>query len=241
MKPWARGPEELLNHAVEHIQRGSSFDNRIAFISIDNATELIIRTYLGLPKRIRKTDGPSRKTLQGAASSFPDLLDVLEEHGSEKLEGIDLGDIEWYHRLRNTLYHEGSGVTVDAEKVDSYLQIARILFKNLLDEELATELDLAPQSVLGEIVLRSSQLEHNVRILYRKHFPTEDPQGVRVRVAISLLAEKGVIPPEIVMQVSEASAVRNEAVHSPGTIDPERVREAAKILGQIVKTVSRLI
>ena len=119
MKPWISGPKELLKHAVKHMNSGSAFDNRIAFISIDNAVELMIKTFLGLPKRIRKIEGPSRRKLDDASNSFPDLLDLLEEHASELLEEINLEDIEWYHRLRNTLYHDGNGVTVDKEKVDS--------------------------------------------------------------------------------------------------------------------------
>ncbi len=241
MRPWASGPRELLHHALEHIEQGSSFDNRIAFISIDNAVELIVKTYLGLPKRIRKTDGPPRKRLQEASHSFPDLLDLIEEYGAEKLEGIDLGDIEWYHRLRNTLYHEGNGVTVDPEKVDSYFQIARILFRNLFEEELDTDVKLEPRSVVGDIVLGSSQLEHNVRILYQEHFPTEDAKQVPLIMAIARLADKGVISNDTVEQLREASAVRNEAVHSPGKIDTHKVKKAAEILWDITKVITGLM
>lgn len=240
MKPWTTGPSELLNHATEHIKSGSSFDHRIAFISIDNAVELIIKTYLGLPNRIRKTKGPSRKDLYSAYNSFPDLLDMLEEHGAEKLEGINLGDIEWYHRLRNTLYHEGNGVTVDSEKVDSYLQIATILFNNLFDEKLNKETQLEPQSVVGEIVLRTSQLEHNLRILYRKHFPEEEERSVPLKIAVDRLSEKGVLPKEIVEKISETSLVRNEAVHSSGKVDTVKVKKAAEILFDVVKNIAAL-
>ena len=89
-KPWASGPQELLDHAKEHLETGSGFDLRISFISIDNAVELIIKTYLGLPKRVKKSDGPPRKKLADASRSFPDLLDLLEEYGADKLEGIDI-------------------------------------------------------------------------------------------------------------------------------------------------------
>ena len=173
MKPWTSGPRELLEHAIEHFDKGSAFDYRISFISIDNSVELMIKTYLGLPKRIRKSESPSRRKLSEASNSFPELLDLLDEFGSEKIEGVDLGDIEWYHRIRNTLYHDGNGVTVDSDKVDSYLQISIILFNSLFEEEFNTETPLEPASVVGEIVLRSSQLEHNLNILYRERFPED--------------------------------------------------------------------
>ena len=70
-------------------------------ISIDNAVELAAKTYLGLPRRARGRNGPGRRKLEAASESFPALLDLLDEHASDRLTGIDLGDIEWYHRLRN--------------------------------------------------------------------------------------------------------------------------------------------
>ena len=139
MKPWTSGPRELLKHAIEHFEKGSAFDYRISFISIDNSIELMIKTYLGLPKRIRQSQGPSRRKLSDASNSFPELLDLLEEFGNDKLEGIELGDIEWYHRIRNTLYHDGNGVTVDKEKVDSYLQISIILFNRSEERRVGKE------------------------------------------------------------------------------------------------------
>jgi uncharacterized protein YutE (UPF0331/DUF86 family) len=241
MKPWTAGPKELLQHAREHFDRGSAFDNRIAFISIDNAVELIIKTYLGLPKRVRKTEGPSRRKLNEASTSFPDLLDLLEEHGAERLEGISLGDIEWYHRLRNTLYHDGNGVTVDSEKVDGYLQIAIVLFNNLLNTEFWKESNLEPSGPVGEVILRASQVEHNVRVLYQKHYPEGDATNVTFGEALSRLKEKGVIPSEMVKTIHEAWSARNETVHNPGKIDIANAKKAASVLLDIVKSLARMV
>jgi len=63
-KPWTSGPKELLEHAVGHLAQSTAFDYRIAMISVDNAVELAIRTYLGLPKRVRGSGGPSRRQLE---------------------------------------------------------------------------------------------------------------------------------------------------------------------------------
>jgi hypothetical protein len=148
-KPWMTGPTELLCHALEHLKKGTPFDYRISLISIDNAVEIAIKTYLGLPKRIRKSTGPSRKKLQEAGASFPDLINLFEQFSSEQNKDINLGEIEWYHRLRNTLYHEGSGITVDPDKVDSYLQIAKILCQKLLGASIEDEA-LSAQSELDD-------------------------------------------------------------------------------------------
>src|SRR5262245_49212149 len=90
-RPWTSGPKELLEHAVGHLAQGTAFDYRIAMISVDNAVELGIRTYLGLPKRVRGSDGPSRKALEEKGTRFPDLLDLLEQFGAGRLDGVSLG------------------------------------------------------------------------------------------------------------------------------------------------------
>lgn len=237
MKPWTSGPRELLEHAIEHFEKGSAFDYRISFISIDNSIELMIKTYLGLPKRIRQTDGPSRRRLSEASNSFPELLDLLDDFGADKLEGIELGDIEWYHRIRNTLYHDGNGVTVDKDKVDSYLQIAVILFNSLFNEEFNTETPLEPASVVGEIVLRSSQLEHNLNILYNEHFPEEEGKKVPILRAVNKLTEKGVLPEKLADQINELRIIRNQAVHNSGDIDVQKVKKTSDALFDIALKV----
>jgi len=85
-RPWISGPKELLEHSVGHLAGATSFDYRIAMISIDNAVELAIKTYLQLPKRVRGTEGPSRKQFDEKSRSFPDLLDLLEEFAADRLE-----------------------------------------------------------------------------------------------------------------------------------------------------------
>lgn len=129
--PWTVGPLELLQHASDHLRLGGDFDRRIAMISIDNAVELAIKTYLSLPERARGSKGPSRSELDSASHSFSALLSLLEQYAQDRLTGVDLNDIEWYHRLRNQLYHSGSGITPDRERVEAHFQIAALLFENL--------------------------------------------------------------------------------------------------------------
>jgi len=128
--PWASGPGEILKHGLDLIKHDSDVNRRLAMISIDNAVELMIRTYLGLPSRVTGL-GISKKKMEELQESFPKLLDALEEMAKERCKGINLGDIEWYHRIRNQLYHEGNGITVEREKVEIYGELANVLFNNL--------------------------------------------------------------------------------------------------------------
>ena len=132
-QPWVSGPAELLEHADFLLCEDSPVRLRLALIAIDNAVELAIKTYLSLPKRVTKLTIP-RKRVEEISESFPALLDALEEFATDKLEGIDLAAIEWYHRLRNQLYHQGYGLTVERRKVEIYAEVANLLFKKFFGD-----------------------------------------------------------------------------------------------------------
>jgi hypothetical protein len=167
-KPWLSGPKELLDHGLEHLAKGSEFDRRMALICIDNSVELIIKTFLGLPRRILPSR-PSRKRLAEAFESFPQLLDVLEERAPDRLQGIDISDIDWYHTLRNELYHKGNGLTVEKQKVEVYGELAKRLYRNLFyGPELSTE----EQTLVGRFLdawveLESTSTQYAVRAFSR--------------------------------------------------------------------------
>src|SRR5947207_11892102 len=99
-RPWASGPGEILQHGLSLLDRDNDTNRRLAMLSIDNAVELMVKTYLGLPERVTSLH-VSRKEYAEISESFPRLLDALERYAADRLDGIDLGEIEWYHRLRN--------------------------------------------------------------------------------------------------------------------------------------------
>ncbi|MFY0712527.1 hypothetical protein J1D01_02530 [Seonamhaeicola sp. NFXS20] len=135
-EPWKSGPKELLKHGLEHLSLETDFDYRMGMIVIDNSVELMMKTYLGLPKRITKLEGVTRKIYAEATKNFASLIDTMDRFAKDKLVGVELGEIEWYHRIRNQLYHDGNGITVEKEKVIAYSSIAKILFENLFGEKI---------------------------------------------------------------------------------------------------------
>jgi hypothetical protein len=233
-KPWISGPKELLEHAAEHLRVGNPFDYRVAMISIDNAVELAIRTYLGLPRRVRGSEGPSRRDLEGAIG-FPELLDLLERHGEDRLSGIELGDIEWYHRLRNTLYHDGNGVTVEPDKVDAYHQIARLLFQNLFDTSVEHPAELPASTLLGEFIIKWATLEMRLKNLAEKHLPRHD-RGYRSAISFyDGLIAKDIIPPTNRAKLEELTRIRNSVVHAPAVPETSDLRGYIQILDSLIE------
>ncbi len=210
-------------------------------ISIDNAVELTVRTYLGLPKRIRGFEGPPLRRLQEEGSRFPALLDLLEEFAREKLSGIDLGDIEVYHRLRNTLYHDGNGITVDPEHVDSYLQIAKVLLNNLLGLEIEKDRSHPPSSSLGDLVSKWANLVQEVRRMSRSKLGKEESVEEPVLHSVDRLITNGVLDTDFRRRLREANKLRNKMIHSVSSpLNDEDVGNLVNELNQMLSYLEEI-
>jgi hypothetical protein len=207
--PWATGPIEILKHAITVLENDSDADRRIAMILTDNAVEQTIKTFLSLPKRVTGLT-ISRKRREEAFESFPVLLDTLEDVASSKLEGVDLGVIEWYHHRRNELYHQGFGLTIEREKVEIYAELAQILLKNLLGETIA--LPTSKTTLLGKFLEEWNRLDSSITALAAKRSFQERPSVLFD--AARFLLDTGMLEPEEYYEINELHNLRNAIVHN---------------------------
>jgi hypothetical protein len=208
-QPWASGPGEILQHGINLLQKDTDMNRRLAMLSIDNAVELMIKTYLGLPKRINGLN-LSRKEFADISESFPKLLDALEEYAGKKLEGIELALIDWYHRLRNQLYHEGNGLTVEKDKVIVYAELAQLLFQRLFGFQVEIDKPSTPELV-GNFVTAWSNLYQVLESLAKTRFPSRNLRGTNAIVP-ELIAD-GYLDAETVNEIRKLRMVRNDVVH----------------------------
>lgn len=228
--PWADGPKELMQHAIDHLATGSDFDRRIAMISIDNAVELMIKTFLGLPRRARGADGPTRKELEGAFNSFPSLLDLIEKYAEEKLTGVSLEEIEWYHRLRNQLYHSGNGITVEIAKVETYLSLGKVLYESLFESVLDIKSSSAIERKLGLFLGRWGIFDKELR----KQLPPKDrPALYWKQNYLESISPKAA---ELWMEVNQ---FRNFAVHTLEDVNEKEFDEAIPKLEELIKYIEK--
>ena len=216
------GPKELLVHGINHINLPTDFDVRMGMICIDNSVELMIKTYLGLPKRVTGIQGLSRTKYNEIVQSFPKLLDALEEYCPDKLTGIDLGDIEWFHRLRNELYHNGNGITVEKTKVLIYAEIAKNLFLNLFDIPIIEEDELSDTNLVGEYITNW--------IKFEKLLNTKDDKFIPPFKKIRELYDSGEINEKNYREFVELNKFRNDLVH--GQKEPEK--KSLKIMTEVL-------
>lgn len=204
-RTWASGCIELLQHANTHIDLENAFDKRIAFISIDNAVEVMVKTYLSLPKHFFGSDRPSRKELDDCSNSFTNYLILLTKYAGNKLVGIEMGDIEHYHRIRNTLYHDGTGLAVDQQYLNAYFALAKLLLKRLFD--INTD-NTADEFSLGKLIANWNLIEEYLTeildpgLIYTGLYDWDD----------AVLS--GIISQELVDEIMHLKALRNLAVHS---------------------------
>jgi hypothetical protein len=101
--------------------------------------------------------------LESASESFPSLLDLADRFAADKFTGVELGDIEWYHRLRNQLYHSGNGITVERARVEAYFQIASSLFQNLFGTPPHIDEANLVHTKTGEFLRLWATFEHGLR------------------------------------------------------------------------------
>ena len=213
---WASGAIELIRHADSHIHLETAFDRRIAFISIDNSVEMSIRAFLSLPSSKSGVKVP-RKDLDAVENSFPGLTGLLWQYAGSRLTGIDDADIEHYHRIRNKLYHDGTGLSVDEQYILAYRQIAVLLLKNLFGVDLG---EPRPAPTLDRLIVLWNQiqetLEHRLKkagIEHRHTFYWEEAMRA------------GVITEDDFRRLTELRMIRNTQVHS-SNVDRKEVEHA---------------
>jgi hypothetical protein len=225
---WASGAIELIKHADSHTHLETAFDRRIAFISIDNAVETSIRTFLSLPSSKSGVKVP-RKDLDGVENSFPGLLALLWQHAGNRLTGIDGADIEHYHRIRNTLYHQGTGLSVDEQYLLAYRQIAVLLLKNLFGIALG---EPKPAPTLERLILLWNQIEEALKSKLKKA-GIDSGHTYYWEEAM----RTGIIDAAGIQRLTELRMIRNRQVHS-STLDRKQVEHAVDLAEHVLSVIA---
>lgn len=165
---WAQGATELLEYGLRHMHMNSEQENRMAMILVDNSIEQMIKTWLGLPKRLRGCEGPSRKKLDEVSVSFPLILECFEEYAGNRCDPENLAIIEYGHRVRNMLYHSGMGVTVQRDKLELYASVAQLLIHTLFGIEIEKYTGSAHYEKTGRFINSWNVLELLLEEYYSK-------------------------------------------------------------------------
>lgn len=206
-------------------------------ILVDNAVELIIKTYFSAPKRVTGLK-ISRKQRTEIEENFHTLLEGLEEHAGNRIIGIPIEDIEWFHGLRNHLYHQGNGLTVERRNLQIYAELAQQLFEALFE----CELDI-PQSeeidLIGNFFAEWISIERTLALAG----DTTDKPTSSLDTA-KWLFKDGHISEEDFNAFQEVKRIRNQVVHGEADAEvilrPENMKKIVAISTRIKDVVAEL-
>lgn len=135
IRPWAKGPFELLLHAEGHLRDGADFDRRIALISFDNAIEVAITTYLSLHPIQRGGRQYPQAQVDPWLRNYHTKLDFLQHECTARTLalGIDPASVIWAHDHRNEQYHGGNKGTPEIEVLGIIRESALWIFGFLFE------------------------------------------------------------------------------------------------------------
>lgn len=159
--PWQSGPLELIKYAIEHLHQEDEFNQRIAFLLLDVGVETLFKTFLQLPEEVTKTKVSFSERTKASEGNFHELIQGIKKAAGNRLSNIDLTHIQFYHDLRNKLYHQGNGITIPTEKANGYALLAVECLKSLLDVDLNPILSSKQEDELRQAKenIKSEELE----------------------------------------------------------------------------------
>ena len=169
----------------------------------------------------------------------------MEKHAPDKLDGIDLGTIEWYHRLRNELYHQGNGLTVERDKIEIYAELANLMFKNLFRARSSYHMQKRGNEFLGEFMATWVSLEQVMHRLAELTYP-ERREGQRIDVGPipSFLARDKTLDKSLASEIDQLRQIRNQIVHGVTDYKPivtaDLMKNMQRILAALEKKLSGL-
>jgi len=134
LKPWARGPFEVIVDAEMHRRDGKDYDRRLALIGFDNAIEISITVYVNLHPIQRNGVQYDKEDVERWLSNFHKKLgwfyDVfLASQNRPAL--VPKEHVIWYHRNRNGQYHGDVLGVPDVETLEGARETAFWVFSEL--------------------------------------------------------------------------------------------------------------
>lgn len=239
---WILGPKELIEHAVALIDSEEESDLRIAMICIDNAVELMIKSYLALNKR---SLGIEYKEYKKGNESFPRMLNLLQKYSNDKISLDELDKIEYFHVIRNNLYHQGSGISVIKIFVTKYVILAQDLLSRLFQFELILITDDISRKQ-GEFLQIFRNIEVNLKnfALTQNLIPRISKPYTIIKIMRVLLDSKK-IPYEFANRLANVFNYRNIYIHGLKKINKDefenKLEDLKELNDELITIMNKLI
>lgn len=139
--PWQKGPAELIDYAIVHLYLDGGFNQRIAFLLLDIGVETLMKVFLSLPENKTGVKTSYAKRKEAINAGFHLLVKGVQDAAADRIKGIDLAHIQYFHGIRNKLYHESDSITIPHSTAKEYAVLAVKLLDKLLGIDLRKQLE----------------------------------------------------------------------------------------------------
>lgn len=148
--PWQITAKKLINFASKFKNTYDEFERQVGYLLLDVGVETLFRVFitqpgveakLGYTKRDKIAKGTIEKatiqrdeiTLSGFDElAFHKLTEAVNQIAGEKVNNDDLKKAEYFHNIRNKIYHLGDGIIPTKQNFEEYLSLANSLLDALL-------------------------------------------------------------------------------------------------------------
>jgi hypothetical protein len=233
LKPWMRGPFELIRHAAGHLQANGDTDRRISLIGFDNAIEVSIDVYVRLHPKLRSGLTIEREEIEAAQRNYHAKIEFLDKHVQARQIplSVPVDEIVWYHQLRNELYHSGNGMVPEEHVIIGACRAALAVFRALFGLDVSGLIDgrgTKPEAIQVPVVKSQNpemeflrwfiELEQEVR----KKLPKGDDRPMSLRQMWQVLLNDRPQLRDLEPHIAELTRVRDALVHGQPIFVGER-------------------
>lgn len=152
--PWQITASKLISFSKEIYKHKDDFSRQVSYLLLDVGVETMLKVYLLAPyketkfefnKRVDIVKGIIKKdeivpdkdkvvTLVSLEKiNFHKLVETVIQVTDSLVKEEDLKSVEYFHGIRNKIYHDGDGVVPTQNNFDEYLKIAESLLPILLN------------------------------------------------------------------------------------------------------------
>jgi len=237
----ADGCIEILVFGIQQGLERKNINTRIAMILIDNSIELAMKTFLEINRRRFNI---SEEQLMKDTKNFENLLKKITKLTNERIPYEIWGNLELNHKLRNKLYHEGIGLSVELNKIEEYASIAIEIISNLFEVDLNELKDTVKSREKNKrFELLKSNFGTIQVVLLNLHTPLDKNSEVKPPFSNQKIADflysKKYIDKKIKDMVNEMREFK-ESTKSKKNITLEQINQMLKISNSVYKALNEL-
>jgi hypothetical protein len=255
LKPWARGPYELIRHADGHRVHGSDTDRRIALIGYDNAVEVCVDVYVRLHPKLKDGKSMSKAEVENHLANYHTKLEFLDHYLQSQGYRLDppIETVVWCHQLRNELYHSGNGMVPEEHVIEAASRAAKAVFQFLFGADYdaigaARPYEDEPAESFPEQAYTTERMqfleawiEFEERVHYLARVFGDQPKPYEPPLRVLERSRAFTMLPDGARQtVLEARRVRDRIVHGGTISQPEALPDMTRGIRALAETVREL-